>query len=163
MLKYVYMKNFLLGVFAILLISGVALAAYYYGKQSSQKNLPVQTVNPTVNPSITSQPSSTVAPTLKVEDDNELIKQAFFKKHPDWNKNEITFTVSTNNGQYASGSVTESGGGGYFFAAKVNGVWEIVADGNGTISCESLKKYPDFPNTLIPECFDEATGKSIKR
>lgn len=75
----------------------------------------------------------------------------------------MTVKVSTNDGKYASGTATASGGGGYFFAAKVNGVWQVIADGNGVILCTSLTNYPDFPKTLIPECYDQATGKNVIR
>jgi hypothetical protein len=71
--------------------------------------------------------------------------------------------VGSNDGKYASGSVAADGGGGYFYAIKVNGEWKIVADGNGTISCTSLTNYPDYPVALISECYDESAGKTIKR
>lgn len=96
-------------------------------------------------------------------DDNALIKEVLFKKN-DWKESdEITVTVATNDGKYASGTVTSGGGGGYFFAVKDNGVWKIVADGNGVIPCENLANYPDYPKTLIPECWDSAANKSVKR
>lgn len=95
--------------------------------------------------------------------DNELIKQALFKKNNWPDDGTLTLTISTNDGKYASGGVTAEGGGGYFYAAKVNDKWKIVADGNGVIMCTNLTAYPDYPKTLIPECFDEANGKSIKR
>lgn len=95
--------------------------------------------------------------------DADAIKNALFQKNK-WKETDgITVTVSTNDGQYASGTVTAQGGGGYFYAIKVNGEWKIVADGNGTISCASLIPYPDYPSSLIPECYDEKTGTTIKR
>lgn len=95
--------------------------------------------------------------------DSELIKQALFKKNNWTDDGSMTLTVSTNDGKYASGGVTAEGGGGYFYAAKVNDAWKIVADGNGVILCTNLTAYPDYPKTLISECFDEASNKSIKR
>lgn len=161
------MRNFILGILTIIIIGLVAYIAYQYGQQNSTNNLPGQTVSPTVVQKVITEPSPTssvnLTPTLSLGEENNLVKQALLKKYPAWNENEITIKVNTNDGKYASGSATSTGGGGYFFAANVNGVWKIVADGNGTISCESLKDYPDFPNTLIPECFDETTGKSITR
>lgn len=97
--------------------------------------------------------------------DAEKIKQALVAKHS-WNADDIIVTISTNDGTYASGGVNEKdalGGGGYFFAAKKGGTWNIVADGNGTISCESLVPFPDFPSKLIPECWNESTGKVVVR
>jgi len=98
-------------------------------------------------------------------DDLKLIEQAFVKKY-NWNIDEMIITVSKNDGKYASGGVKDKNaeaGGGYFFAAKVGDHWEIVADGNGTIECSSLLPYPDFPNTLIPECYDSSTNTLRQR
>ena len=55
------------------------------------------------------------------------------------------------------------GGGGRWFAAKVNGLWKLVWDGNGIIKCSDLADYPEFPVSMIPECFDEASDKLVKR
>ncbi|NMB84101.1 hypothetical protein GYA28_02320 [Candidatus Roizmanbacteria bacterium] len=99
------------------------------------------------------------------QDDTELIKNALIDKH-DWNKDDIVVTVSKNDGKYASGGVREKNsevGGGYFFAVKAEGGWKIVADGNGVIQCSSLAPYPDYPKSLISECYDETTGKNIVR
>ena len=66
--------------------------------------------------------------------------------------NQLTFKVSKVEGDYASGSASASGGGGMWFAAKVNGKWTLVWDGNGAILCKDLEPYPNFPSDLIPEC-----------
>lgn len=146
-----------MGVLATIFIFGLIFGAYQFGKNSSTV-LPT----PTLTKKIVSPTPSVKAATVKNENDNELIKLALLKKHG-WNENEITVKVTTSDGKYASGTVSGQGGGGYFYAAKTNGVWEIVADGNGVILCSSLTKYPDFPKTLISECFDQPTGKSVKR
>lgn len=92
-------------------------------------------------------------------DDRSLIRSALIKAY-NWDPNtSVDVTISTNDGTYASGTASN----GYFFAKKVNGAWEIVAAGNGVITCASMKKYPDYPKTLIPECYDETTQKSVKR
>lgn len=144
----------------ILVIAGFVV--YQYGKQSSWKEIPP--VIPIITQS-SMKPTSVLTPTstIKKESDNELIKKALFLKNKWPDDGTITVTVSTNDGKYASGTATSQGGGGYFFAIKVNDKWEIVADGNGIIECSSLTKYPDFPKTLIPECYDSATQKSVKR
>lgn len=156
------MKNYLLGIVTIIVIGILVFAAYLYGKQSSQKE--ISPVTSTITPS-QGKPTPTLSPTPTVskEGDNALIKKALFLKNNWADDGSLTFTVSTNDGKYASGGVSAQGGGGYFFAAKVNDKWEIVADGNGVISCSSLVKYPDFPKTLIPECWDDKTQKNIKR
>lgn len=141
----------------LLLIILVGGGVYYALSLPDQESLVPET--PTESPVLT----PVVSP--ETPSDGELIKQALIKKHG-WNEEEILVSLNTNDGLYASGGVREIGaeaGGGYWFAAKVGGQWVIVADGNGTISCESLVPYSDFPASLIPECFEEATGKVVKR
>ena len=48
-------------------------------------------------------------------------------------------------------------------AAKVNGVWKLVWDGNGIPDCVRVNLYPKFPNKMIPQCFNAATGEIIVR
>lgn len=76
----------------------------------------------------------------------------------------LTVRVKDLSGDYAKGEASESGmGGGIWFAAKENGVWQLVYDGNGIIQCSDLKEYPDFPSSLIPQCFDEKANTLITR
>lgn len=91
------------------------------------------------------------------------IKQAIVAKHGP-TANNLTISVSKIVGNYSSGGASEVGsGGGMWFAAKVNGQWNLVWDGNGIITCTDLASYPDFPSSLIPECYDQETEKMIKR
>ena len=156
------MKNYILGIATVIILVIAGFAVYQYGKQSSRKE--ISPVTPTTTES-QGKPTQTVqvTPTISKEADNLLIKKALYTKNNWIDDGSMTFTVSTNDGKYASGGVSAQGGGGYFFAAKVNGQWEIVADGNGVILCSSLVKYPDYPKTLISECYDEATQKNVKR
>jgi hypothetical protein len=95
--------------------------------------------------------------------DKELIKEVLVNKH-DWNAEEIMITVSQNDGQYAKGGVGADGpGGGFWFAAKVDGNWEIVWDGNGLIMCEDLIDYPNFPTNLISSCYDSLANETVER
>jgi len=96
--------------------------------------------------------------------DEEAIKQALVAKHG-WNTEDIIFTVSKSEGSYASGGIREKEavGGGMWFAAEVGGEWQIVFDGNGVITCASLVDYPDFPTSMIPECYNETTGQMVTR
>lgn len=164
------MKEFLLGILTVLIIGAIAVGAYLFGKKNAATVLPSASVFTTVQesgiPSPSLVPAVAFSPPpspVKTENDNELIKQALFKKNGWPDDGSITIKVSTNDGKYASGTASSQGGGGYFYAAKVNGNWEIVADGNGVILCSSLTKYPDFPKSLIPECYDSTTGKTVKR
>ena len=77
--------------------------------------------------------------------------------------NASTYTVSQIQGNYAKGMASAGGGGAMWFAAKVNGTWKLVFIGNGSIQCSQLTDYPDFPNTMIPECWDAVNQKNVTR
>jgi len=181
------MKNFIFGLITAIIIGLVGLGAYYYGKQQSN-NVPVVSVSPTQpmvgndkdehgcigsagytwcaakNKCLRIWEEPCTTPTV-TENIAELIKQALIKKN-NWTNADIEVTISKNEGMFVSGGVKEKSsevGGGYFFAAKVNGEWKIVADGNGVITCESLALYPNYPVSMISECYDEKTGKTVKR
>jgi hypothetical protein len=79
---------------------------------------------------------------------------------------EAVISVNKVEGDYAVGGAnppTPGVGGGMWFAAKVGGVWQLVWDGNGMILCSDLTNYPQFPTDIIPECFNNQTGKMIER
>jgi hypothetical protein len=76
--------------------------------------------------------------------------------------NELTISVSKIQGSFAQGGASGSGGGGMWFAVNVNGTWKLVWDGNGTISCARINPY-NFPASMIPECWDDATQNSVTR
>lgn len=91
------------------------------------------------------------------------IQQALIAKHGT-QAAELDVTVSEVAGDYAKGGAGKEGlGGGMWFAAKVAGDWQLVWDGNGVISCTELENYPDFPTSMIPSCYDEATSEMIER
>jgi hypothetical protein len=94
-------------------------------------------------------------PVLAGIDKVGLIKQAFAEKY---NKSVdgITVTIKQEEGDYVRGGVSFGSGlgeGGYFLATKVNNKWEIVADGNGEISCKLVNSY-NFPSEMISDCSD---------
>lgn len=115
----------------------------------------VQTSTPT--PVATSTPTSNEEETLKT-----TIKQQILADSTG-DGGTLTVSVSKISGDYAQGLASDEGSGGMWFAAKVNGAWKLVWDGNGTIFCSDLTDYPDFPTSMIPECYDQATESSVKR
>jgi hypothetical protein len=186
------MKNFIWGTLIILTIFGVGVGAYFFGKKISDTTSQITpTITQTEVIDNNSANENMVGndrdehgcigsagyswcvsknKCLRVweegcptSEDPQLIKESLFKKNNWKESDDINVTVSTNDGNYASGIVTSQGGGGYFYAAKENGEWVIVADGNGLIMCSSLINYPKYPTSLIPECYDQTTEKSIKR
>ena len=75
----------------------------------------------------------------------------------------MVVTVSRVEGDYAQGGAkAQDAGGGMWFAAKSGASWKLVWDGNGIITCKDIQGY-DFPVSMIPECYDEATGQSVSR
>lgn len=104
----------------------------------------------------TKEAAPTVTPAV---DDANLIKDALYKAYNWPTSEQVDVKINTDDGKYASGTASN----GYFYAEKVNGTWEIVAAGNGVITCASVNKYPDFPKSLISECYDETTQNSVKR
>jgi SpoU rRNA methylase family enzyme len=78
--------------------------------------------------------------------DEELLKTAL-AAHLGADVNALTITISQNTGSHARGGVDN----GYFLAAKINGQWLIVADGQGALDCQVVYQY-GFPTNMIPEC-----------
>lgn len=78
-------------------------------------------------------------------------------------ENALTITVSKIEGNYAQGGASDEGGGGMWFAAKENGVWKLVWDGNGVIECSIFTLYPNFSTSMIPECYDTEKQVTVKR
>lgn len=63
------------------------------------------------------------------------------------NQNELNVTITENTGSHARGGVDN----GYFLAVKLDGQWQIVADGQGTLDCQLVDQY-GFPSSMVPEC-----------
>jgi hypothetical protein len=93
-------------------------------------------------PSMVPECSSAPAP---LSDDDSL-KEAL-AAHLGVNVNDLTIVIDENTGTYARGGVDN----GYFLAAKVNGQWQIVADGQGALDCQIVSQY-GFPPSMVPEC-----------
>ena len=127
-------------------------------KELSPTNAVVETITKTENNATSPIPTESEPEEAVVESDLELIKKALVDKHG-WPIENVNVTVSKNTGTRASGGVTIEGemGGAMFLAAKVDGEWVIVWDGNGSITCSSIEPY-DFPLDMVSECWDEATG-----
>jgi hypothetical protein len=78
--------------------------------------------------------------------DDDALKESL-AAHLGMNVNDLTIVINENTGSYARGGVDN----GYFLAAKVNGQWQIVADGQGALDCQVLSQY-SFPPSMVPEC-----------
>ncbi|MFA6250788.1 MAG: hypothetical protein WC686_04825 [Candidatus Shapirobacteria bacterium] len=113
-------------------------------------------VRPWEEPCTAASPAPTVDETSIIK---TAIKKAIVAKHGS-SANSLIITVSKIVDDFSSGGASVPGeGGGMWFAAKADGQWQLVWDGNGIILCQDLASYPDFPSSLIPECYDSQTEK----
>jgi len=95
----------------------------------------------------------------------EAIKNLFAEKY-DKEVSEITISITQETENYIKGGVEFQPGGpgnlGGFLAAKVDGEWELVYDGNGVIFCSLIEPY-NFPVDMVIECYDEEAEKPKDR
>lgn len=144
------MKNTIIGLILGLIIA--MWAFYIYTQKPTAIKNPDLSISPTVTISITKQ-----SPTSRP--DKELITEALALKY-NLAYAEVKTIFSEINSTQAAGTVSFSGEGGWFLAVKEGDKWKIVADGNGTVSCETILPY-QFPTSMVPECVDK-NGKLIK-
>lgn len=120
-------------------------------------------LTPTIKISPTGGAALSATPTPKTESDLEQIKKALAKKYSKL-VNEVTVTIDQSTATHAAGGVAfaEEVGGGWWLAYKDTSSWIIVDDGNGTVSCQKIEPY-NFPTSMAPECWNEATNTLITR
>lgn len=82
------------------------------------------------------------------EDLKTIIKQLLIDKYGQ-TSNSLTITVSKEVGDYARGGASEQGGGGMWLAKKINGLWQLIFDGNGVPDCVKLKTTYLFPQEIL--------------
>lgn len=47
----------------------------------------------------------------------------------------------------------DTGGGGIFLAANIDGIWKLISVGNGQLECKLVKPY-NFPDSMVSDCVD---------
>lgn len=149
--------NAKVAVIVVILLIFIGIGGFYAGQK--YKLVPVEeTPQPT-------SVSTSVPIATPIVDEKEIlvaaVRAGLVSEHGQ-SANSMNITVSKIEGNFAQGSASEEGGGAMWLAAKVGAEWKLVWDGNGTISCEKTDPY-DFPVSLVPECWNEATGKLIRR
>ena len=84
-------------------------------------------------------------------DISEDIKSLFTLKYPEY-RGSITIRIDQQTSDHIRGGVTfvDDQAGGIFLATKIDGVWQLVFDGNGAIPCSS-NKY-GFPSEMLVDC-----------
>jgi len=154
-------------VAVIVLLGGVVLFLWQRNRALNTKNVEEEAVYteeplPMVSPDVA--PAPPVLPVGEpaqkepdVKEDAALIRDALAKKHSA-GVLDVSLGVKEITAEYAAGSVKFAGedGGGWWLAAKVNGEWVLVADGNGVVMCADVKPY-SFPISMVAECYDSAT------
>lgn len=94
-----------------------------------------------------------------VIDKSDIIKRLFADKYQK-PLTEISIKISRETENHVRGGVTIGepgpGAGGNFLAAKVNGAWQIIFDGNGQISCKLVNSY-GFPAEMISDCIGDGS------
>ena len=151
--------------FILLVVLVMVAGAIIYLKQNP-KLINKQVGKTAPAPSVAKFPAGKATTPIPTADETlilkNFIKQALVDKHGS-NAAQLTITVSKIEGDFAQGGASGEGGGGMWFAAKDKGGWNLVWDGNGVILCQDLAAYPDFPTDMIPECYNETTGRTVKR
>ena len=176
--------RFLLIIIGLLmLMTTSALATYFYAPlffanltKTEIANLPeiVMEVNPTPEPSVvpeseaasssatptakerTATPS--VSPKAKIEPQNTSgsLTEAlvnYFKL-----SNQDNVNIINQSATHAQGQVGQK----WWLAVKAKNGWKIVATGTSYINCNDIAGF-NFPSSMAPACWDNATNQLINR
>lgn len=106
---------------------------------------------------------------VQQSDDNVLIQQAITAKYLQDNQisnsesshiqvqSSITKKITTPDGEFASGDVSEAGGagGGVFIAVKTGNSWKVLFIGNGIADCKDFAGYK-IPVEIMDKCTDSS-------
>jgi len=154
---------FVLLVFAIVLI--LVGGAYWYGRQNimeTGEETQETEEQPAEEAIEIEEAEESTAPVEEATLEEELI--VLLSEKLEVEPETLLITVNENTGEYAAGSIgfTDAPMGAAFLAAKVEGRWKLVFDGNGTVPCENLEEV-DFPVDMMPECWDEENMVLIDR
>lgn len=70
---------------------------------------------------------------------------------------EVKIIISKQDENFASGSVLfDQGGlgeGGMFLVAKIDNIWQVVFDGNGSVDCARMRLEYSFPEEILKPYF----------
>ena len=135
--------------FLILLIVGIGGVGWFLFTKSKTAILP-PTSELTVE---TRQTTSVPTPTPPVNEE-ALIRQAVFTM-TGLDETQAELQITQNTGTHANGTIREleAVGGAYWLAAKSEGNWVGVYDGQSQPTCTEIAPY-NFPTVLVPQCLD---------
>jgi hypothetical protein len=67
--------------------------------------------------------------------------------------NEVRINILKEKDDFVSGSILFGQGGpgegGMFLAKKINNIWQLLYDGNGSVDCENLRTEHEFPEEIL--------------
>lgn len=70
---------------------------------------------------------------------------------------EVRVTVGKQTEMHATGGVVFGEGGpgegGYWLAAKIDNLWQVVLDGNGSVDCDKMRQEYGFPDEILKPNF----------
>lgn len=165
-------KNIFPLVLIFLIILVLVGGAYWYGKQTTIQKAEEKAEEQSKTKETTTSGQKNNAEEKKpveepVEDTNDQIivaLQELFAAKYSRKVEDAIVTISKREGDYVVGGIKFSGemAGGYVLAAKVEGAWKIVFDGNGTIPCSAVDEV-NFPSTLATECWDTVNNINVDR
>ena len=142
--KNIFIKN--LVVISVLVLAGCG--TFEIGIENN--TIPEVTVE-TVEGPVESVPITiTEEPTAQSPQSDESAISAALEGKLGASLEELPFVITQNTGTHAKGNVSN----GYFLAAKQNGTWLIVYDGQAYPPCMDIELYK-FPSAMVPECLDE--------
>jgi hypothetical protein len=139
----------------LVLFGIIGFGAYSLGKG----NFSLEGIFPKTTPTSN---SNVATPTPTPDNDIEAIRKAVYEK-TGISEDKAQVTVSSREGDYVKGGISfgQDVGGAYFIAAKKDGIWIVVYDGQSTPTCKQLAQYA-FPATMVPEC-QGADGNVVNR
>src|SRR3989344_6848010 len=101
----------------------------------------------------TRETTSVPTPTPTVDEDT-LIRQAIITM-TSLDETQAEIQITQNTGTHAKGTIREleAVGGAYWLAAKSEGNWVGVYEGQSQPTCTDIAPY-NFPVALVPQCLD---------
>lgn len=106
---------------------------------------------PTIEtPLYTAAPIQTEEPTAQPEQTEESLITAALAEKLGFSIGELPILITFLSEAHAKGNISN----GYFLAAKQNGEWVIVYEGQATPPCGEVESY-EFPSGMVPECLGD--------
>lgn len=154
------MKKVLILLF---LTFGLALTGCSLTVNRNQPVVNNQPINQAVEADV-SRPNE-LEPTVETEESAEVgIKNTAMKKF-NFKSEDFSIVISKQNGNFVQGGVKMTDPntpGGWLYATKVAGVWQIVQSGNGGPDCAVLNQYK-FPREVLgTDCSEPTPTEGVK-